>query len=169
MCVCLFSCVLVSRVRDADVATDVLGSCVHSRSLLKKKWSDARAAWNFWIHEQGESTRLKIYFYVTVIWFHANPTLRDYRTTTSTWACCPCINLLLIYSNVDKRYCSILRQVPIIAAFKINVKLINLIHGPILSFILRSLEHWKNSGSMMAREWYLCKSSNLPNAMQCNS
>ena len=50
-----------------DVATGVLGSCVHSRSLLKKKWSDARAAWNFWIHEQGESTRLKIYFYVTVI------------------------------------------------------------------------------------------------------
>jgi len=25
-------------------------------------WSDARAAWNFQIHEQGESTRLKIYF-----------------------------------------------------------------------------------------------------------
>ena len=70
MCVYLFSCVLVSRVRNADVATDVpsvLGSCVHSRSLLKKKWSDARAAWNFQIHEQGESTRLKIYFYVTAI------------------------------------------------------------------------------------------------------
>ena len=33
----LGSCVLVSRVRDADVATDVLGSYVHSRSLLKKK------------------------------------------------------------------------------------------------------------------------------------
>ena len=31
------------------------------------RWSDARAAWNFWIHEQGESTRLKIYFYVTAI------------------------------------------------------------------------------------------------------
>jgi len=25
----------------------VLGSCIHSRSMLKKKWSDARAAWNF--------------------------------------------------------------------------------------------------------------------------
>ena len=53
-------------------------------------WSDARAAWNFRIHERGESTRLKIYFYVTAIWFHANPTLRDYRATTSTWTCCPC-------------------------------------------------------------------------------
>ena len=30
-------------------------------------WSDARAVWNFWIHKQGESTRLKIYFYVTAI------------------------------------------------------------------------------------------------------
>ena len=49
--------VLVSRVRDVDVATDVLGSGfvfwfresgqAHSRSLLKKKWSDARAARNF--------------------------------------------------------------------------------------------------------------------------
>jgi len=54
----LGSCVLVSRVRNVDVATDVLGAMfrvqesgfkVHSRSLLKKKWSDARAAWNFWI------------------------------------------------------------------------------------------------------------------------
>jgi len=57
-----------------DVATDMLGSGfwvrvlvresgqAHSRSLLKKKWSDARAAWNFRIHERGDSTRLKIYF-----------------------------------------------------------------------------------------------------------
>jgi len=78
---------LVSRVRNADVATDVLGpvywvlclvresgvrtwqpTCwvrgsgfkVHSRSLLKKMWSDARAAGNLGIHKQGESTRLKI-------------------------------------------------------------------------------------------------------------
>ena len=66
----LGSCVLVSRVRNADVATDVLGmldSCIYSMSLLKKKWSDARAAWNFRIHEQGELTRLEIYFYVTAI------------------------------------------------------------------------------------------------------
>jgi len=48
----LSSCVLVSWIHDVDVATDVLGSVfrvqgsgfkVHSRSLLKKKWSDARA------------------------------------------------------------------------------------------------------------------------------
>jgi len=40
---------------------------VHSRSILKKKWSDARAVWNFYIHKEGESTRLKIYVYVTAI------------------------------------------------------------------------------------------------------
>jgi len=28
--------------------------------IMGAKWSDARAAWNFRIHEQGESTRLKI-------------------------------------------------------------------------------------------------------------
>ena len=55
-CTCFRACVLglcvsVSWIRDVDVATDMLGSCVHSRSLLKKKWSDARTAWNFWIHE----------------------------------------------------------------------------------------------------------------------
>ena len=49
----------------------------------------------FGFHEQGESTRLKIYFYVTAIWFHANPTLRDYRATTRTWTCCPCNRMLL--------------------------------------------------------------------------
>ena len=51
----------------------------------------------FGFHEQGESTRLKIYFYVTAIWFRANPTLRDYRATTSTWTCCPCKVSTILY------------------------------------------------------------------------
>jgi len=49
----------------------------------------------FGFHEQSESTRLKIYFYVTAIWFYANPTLRDYRAATSTWTCCHCIGIRL--------------------------------------------------------------------------
>ena len=50
MCVRVRVLVLVFRVWNADVATDVLsvlGSYIHSRALLKKKWSEARAAWNF--------------------------------------------------------------------------------------------------------------------------
>ena len=38
-----------------------------AKENLRTQWSDARAGWNFRIHEQGESTRLKIYFYVTTI------------------------------------------------------------------------------------------------------
>ena len=60
----------------------------------------------FGFHEQGESTRLKIYFYVTAIWFHANPTLRDYHAATSTWTCCPCTVGDEVYNSKNNKLCS---------------------------------------------------------------
>ena len=42
----------------------ILCTLPHSK---QGKWSDARAAWNFWIHERSESTRLKIFDSVTAI------------------------------------------------------------------------------------------------------
>ena len=45
----------------------ILTNSINILVFLLVYWSDARAAWNFRIHEQGESTRLKIYFYVTAI------------------------------------------------------------------------------------------------------
>jgi len=51
----------ISLVTTEEVITAV------ENTEITSKWSDARAPWNFRIHEQGESTRLKIYFYMTAI------------------------------------------------------------------------------------------------------
>jgi len=51
------------------ITTKYLERCKGSEELLKPKR----------LHEGHESTRLKIYFYLMAIWFHANPILRDYH------------------------------------------------------------------------------------------
>ena len=119
-CVCMpGSCVLVSRVHDVDVATDVLGPVywvlclvresgvrtwqpmcwvrgsgfkVHSRSLLKKKWSNARAAWNFWISQARRVNKTEDSHSVTAILISTKPYPKDCWVAPGATgvAFCPC-------------------------------------------------------------------------------
>ena len=78
-------------------------------------------------------------------WFHvirvsypapANITAKHYHK------CLPLpIDLSLIHGHVESPYQSILRQLPIVAAFKINGGPIYPMHEPMPPFVLRNLAH----------------------------
>ena len=54
------SAIVKAVVAGVTGVTGIEAGVVGVAGITVFRWSDARAAWNFQIHEQGESTRLKI-------------------------------------------------------------------------------------------------------------